>query len=188
MTFMDQNVTGSAEDKGPQAVIADRVGKIREARGMSRDKLAATLQDLGVDWTRLTVNRLEIGRRENITVTELLALCIALQVAPVDLLVPGHWTDQSYQVTPTASALAENVREWIRGEQILYGSRKVPESRFFTVLGQHQMPFAQWMPEDRQKRVLRRWVEQEEQDEANQRHLEEEEYRRHLEEGEAGQS
>ena len=50
------------------------------------------------------------------------------------------------------------------------------------------MPFAQWMPEDRQKRVLRRWVEQEEQDEANQRHLEEEEYRRHLEEGEAGQS
>jgi transcriptional regulator with XRE-family HTH domain len=187
MTFMDQYVTDSAENKSTQAVIADRVGKIREARGMSRDKLAAILQDLGVDWTRLTVNRLEIGRRENITVTELLALCIALQVAPVDLLVPGHWTNQSYQVTPRASAVAENVREWIRGEQLLYAGVSIPDTPFATVLTKDRMAFAQWMPEDRSKQVLRRWFDQDERDEELRRHLAEEE-RRHLQEGEADQS
>ena len=184
---MDQNVTDSAGRKGPQAVIADRVGKIREARGMTRDKLAATMQDLGIDWTRLTVNRLEIGRRENVTVTELLALCIALQVAPVDLLVPGHWTNQSYQVTPRASSTADQVRDWIRGEERFFGMRDVPGSPFVTPAGRDPMAIVQWMPEDRKKQVVRRWLEQAERDEANERHAEEQ-YRRHREEGEAGQS
>jgi transcriptional regulator with XRE-family HTH domain len=188
MTSMDQKSASSAKRMGPQAVIADRVGKIREARGMSRDKLAATLQDLGIDWTRLTVNRLEIGRRENITVTELLALCIALQVAPVDLLVPGHWTDQSYQVTPRASAVAENVREWIRGDELLYAGVRHPESPFVSPIHKDRMAFAQWMPVGRSKQVLRRWLDQDEKDQWIAEQEEARHQRRLDEEEESGQS
>jgi transcriptional regulator with XRE-family HTH domain len=162
MTVMDQNMASSALD--PQEVIGDRVRKIREARGMTRDKLAATLQDMGIDWTRLTVNRLEIGRRDNITVKELLALCLALDVAPVDLLVPAHLSDRSYQVAPKLTASAENVREWLRGEELISahtdpepGIPFIKPARVVDIAA-----FVQWMPEGRGRRVARKYFDEEE--------------------------
>jgi transcriptional regulator with XRE-family HTH domain len=160
---MDQNMASSALD--PQEIIGDRVRKIREARGMTRDKLAATLQDMGIDWTRLTVNRLEIGRRDNITVKELLALCLALDVAPVDLLVPGHLSDRDYQVAPKLTASAENVREWLRGEDLIFAYQDpdpdIPFRRPPRVVD--IAAFVQWMPEDRGRRVARRYFDEEDQ-------------------------
>lgn len=143
-------------------LIGERVEKIRMARGMTRDKLAATLQDMGLDWSRLTVNRLEIGRRENITVIELLALCTALDIAPVDLLVPAYLDDnQSYRVAPKASAAAINVREWIRGEQQLYWSTDTESDDVFAdpATPGDLAAFVQWMPADRARRVVRNYFE-----------------------------
>jgi transcriptional regulator with XRE-family HTH domain len=162
MIVMDQNMASGALD--PQEVIGDRVRKIREARGMTRDKLAATLQDMGIDWTRLTVNRLEIGRRDNITVKELLALCLALDVAPVDLLVPAHLSDRGYRVAPKLTARAENVREWLRGEDLVFaGPDPDPASPFRRPSRTADIAaFVQWMPEDRARRVARRYFEEEE--------------------------
>jgi transcriptional regulator with XRE-family HTH domain len=167
MTFMDQNMPSSALD--PQEVIGDRVRKIREARGMTRDKLAATLQDMGIDWTRLTVNRLEIGRRDNITVKELLALCLALDIAPVDLLVPAHLSDRDYRVAPKLTARAENVREWLRGEDLVFaGPDPDPAGPIFRTPSRTAdiAAFVQWMPEDRARRVARRYFEEEEEDQS----------------------
>jgi transcriptional regulator with XRE-family HTH domain len=143
-------------------LIGERVEKIRMARGMTRDKLAATLQDMGLDWSRLTVNRLEIGRRENITVIELLALCTALDIAPVDLLVPAYLDDnQSYRVAPKASAAVINVREWIRGEQQLYWATDTESDDIFAdpATPGDLAAFVQWMPEDRARRVVRNYFE-----------------------------
>jgi transcriptional regulator with XRE-family HTH domain len=159
MTIMDQKMTNSAGSINPHVLIGERVEKIRMARGMTRDKLAATLQDMGLDWSRLTVNRLEIGRRENITVIELLALCTALDIAPVDLLVPAYLENQSYRVAPKASAEASTVREWIRGEMQLYWSTDPkPGARFVGPDTAGELAaFVQWMPEDRARRVVRNY-------------------------------
>ena len=129
---------------------------------MTREKLAATLQDMGLDWSRLTVNRLEIGRRENVTVTELLALCVALDIAPVDLLVPAYLKHESYRVVPKGTASASNVREWVRGEMLLFLARD-PEPRqpgqTGVIFADPALPgdvaaFVQFMPEDRGRRVV----------------------------------
>jgi transcriptional regulator with XRE-family HTH domain len=157
MTTMDQKMASSAGPINPHVLIGERVEKIRMARGMTRDKLAATLQDMGLDWSRLTVNRLEIGRRENITVIELLALCTALDIAPVDLLVPAYLENQSYRVAPKASAAAVHVREWIRGEQVLYWSIDTGTWYAHPNTPGDLAAFVQWMPEDRARRVVRNY-------------------------------
>ena len=154
-------MANSAGPIDPHVLIGERVEKIRMARGMTRDKLAATLQDMGLDWSRLTVNRLEIGRRENITVIELLALCTALDIAPVDLLVPAYLENESYRVAPKASAAAIHVREWIRGEQQLYwATDKKPDTIFVSPATPGELAaFVQFMPEDRARRVVRNYFE-----------------------------
>jgi hypothetical protein len=80
----------------------------------------------------------------------------------VDLLVPAYLTNQGYRVAPRVSSWAGNVREWIRGEQVLYKARD-PEPR---QPGQTGMRFSspatpgdiasfvQFMPEDRARRVV----------------------------------
>jgi DNA-binding Xre family transcriptional regulator len=130
---------------------------------MTRDKLAATLQDMGLDWSRFTVNRLEIGRRENVSVIELLALCAALDISPVDLLVLAYLNGQLYRVAPRASALASNVREWIRGEKLLYASRdRDPDDLFEDPAKAADIAvFVQFMPEDRARRVVHEYFEAE---------------------------
>ena len=45
----------------------------------------------------------------------------------------------------------------------------VPGSPFVTPAGRDPLAIVQWMPEDRRKRVLRRWLDQDEKDEANRR-------------------
>ena len=46
-----------------------------------------------MDWTRIVVTKLETGRRQSVSVEELLALAYVLNVAPVHLLVP--WDDDA---------------------------------------------------------------------------------------------
>lgn len=82
------------------AVIAERVRSLRDAAGWSQADLAAAVDDLGVPWKRATVVNLEKrapnsrgagGGRDAVTVQELLALAIALDVPPPMLLAdPRH--------------------------------------------------------------------------------------------------
>jgi transcriptional regulator with XRE-family HTH domain len=77
------------------AVIAERVRSIRDSAGMSQSALAGKVAELGIPWKRSTVVNLETrapdsrGRgagRDVVTVQELLALAVALDVPPVWLL------------------------------------------------------------------------------------------------------
>jgi transcriptional regulator with XRE-family HTH domain len=106
---------------GPIDTLARRVRQVRARRELTAQQLADRLRELGVPWDRATVTKLETGRRQNVTLTEWLALARALEVAPVHLLVepegPGAAADaaEPYQVTPTETASREDARAWIRG-------------------------------------------------------------------------
>jgi hypothetical protein len=58
-----------------------------------------------------------------VTVDELLILALALNVAPVHLLVPPDDYEAPYPVTATVTAPNHRVRGWIRG---LYLLRRLP--------------------------------------------------------------
>lgn len=84
------------------AVIAKRVRTIRESAGMSQSNLADEVSELGISWKRSTVVNLETrapdsrGRgagRDAISVQELFALAVALDVPPVWLLADPESTD-----------------------------------------------------------------------------------------------
>lgn len=110
----------------PVPAIARRVKEIRLRRGLTAKQLGERLAALGVQWDRFTVANLENGKRQNVTVTELLALGEALNVAPVNLLVPPERrpTDEEdpYQVTPETAYGRWAVRQWVRGIRPLPGA------------------------------------------------------------------
>ncbi|MGW7440613.1 helix-turn-helix transcriptional regulator [Streptomyces sp. NPDC054849] len=103
----------------PVAAIAQRVKELRGRRGWSAAQLGEAVSKHGVRWDRFTVANLENGKRQSVSVQELLSLALALDVAPVNLLVPLD--DRPYQVTPTRAEPAGAVRAWIRGAEPLPG-------------------------------------------------------------------
>ncbi|MFF7690564.1 helix-turn-helix domain-containing protein [Streptomyces syringium] len=105
---------------GPVPTIALRVKELRGRRGWTAAQLGEALGKHGVRWDRFAVANLENGKRQNVTVQELIALALALDVAPVNLLVPLD--DRPYQLTPTRAEGADTVRAWVRGEEPLPGT------------------------------------------------------------------
>lgn len=76
-------------------VVADQVIRLRKRARLRRDQLADRCQELGAsDLTAATLANIETGRRDKatgkrrrrVTVEELLALALALEVPPVSLL------------------------------------------------------------------------------------------------------
>src|SRR5512133_1077734 len=101
----------------PTRIIGDRVAEVRNALGMTQEALAEAMRSVGIDWGRVVVAKLEKGIRPFVKVDEFLALCVVLEISPVDLLVPiSLGVYQPYQVAPKVAAAADNVREWVRGE------------------------------------------------------------------------
>lgn len=104
----------------PVATIAQRVKELRARRGWTAAQLGKELGKYDIRWDRFTVANLESGKRQNVTVNELFALALALDVAPTNLLVPLD--DRLYRITPTRTEDADTVRSWVRGEQPLPGT------------------------------------------------------------------
>jgi transcriptional regulator with XRE-family HTH domain len=96
---------------------AARVREVRKRRGWQPADLASRCAELG--------RRSGGKRRRAVTVDELLALALALNVAPVHLLVPPDDSDEPYQITQTVTATSRfNARAWIRGVFPLSGDRR----------------------------------------------------------------
>jgi transcriptional regulator with XRE-family HTH domain len=142
--------------------IVERVAAIRRYKGLTQEDLAERMRDLGIDWQRVVVAKLESGRRSYLTVEELLAVCVILEISPTDLLVPRELKDdQPYLVTPNATARATNAREWVRGSDPLftrvYPEPELPESTpFAPPTGKISDPTG-WMPTSRAEEVNRRY-------------------------------
>jgi transcriptional regulator with XRE-family HTH domain len=160
---MEQSRKKARRRKGlmdPTRIIGDRVAEVRDARGMTQEALAQAMRDVGIDWGRVVVAKLEKGIRPFVKVDEFLALCVVLEICPVDLLVPidlGEY--QPYRVAPTVAATAGNVREWVSGDDLLIAIPK-PEPPIYkpaTLLNS-----IRWMPADRANRVAERYFRKKE--------------------------
>lgn len=115
-------------------IAAARIREVRRKRGLTAAQLAKRCADIGAsEITAQSVSNIETGRRDKegrrrrfVTVDELVALAVALEVAPVHLLsqalppeelpLPGAWKG-----APNAEGLALVWRNYIKGEQALPG-------------------------------------------------------------------
>ncbi|MGW3656471.1 helix-turn-helix domain-containing protein [Streptomyces sp. NPDC005151] len=70
------------------ARVAGEVRRFRTKRGMSAQQLADRCAEVGHAVPRSVISNLENGRRESITLAELLTLARALRVSPVSLVFP----------------------------------------------------------------------------------------------------
>jgi transcriptional regulator with XRE-family HTH domain len=75
------------------------IRRYREERRMSAEHLAEAISTLGLRYTRTQVSNLETGRRESITVGELMAFAAVLEVPPALLLFPIG-TDNPVPILP----------------------------------------------------------------------------------------
>lgn len=83
---------------------------------MTAQALAAAMQELGVSWSRTTVTKVETRQRE-VTVEELVALSLALNVPLGVLLIPP--STESLPLTPEIETTPYWAWIWLLGEQPL---------------------------------------------------------------------
>lgn len=76
-----------------------RVRELRKAARLSGPALADRLNKLDINWTRTTVAKFETFQRQSLTVQELLALALALDVSPV-LLIADPRDEGLVPITP----------------------------------------------------------------------------------------
>lgn len=112
--------------------------QLREQRKLTIAGLAARCAALGAPALTAQVLYKMEGVRDGtkrhpraVTVDELLTLALALNVAPVHLLVPVDGDTEPYQVTSTETAERARVRAWIRGNVTLAAFPLVADSRQF---------------------------------------------------------
>jgi transcriptional regulator with XRE-family HTH domain len=70
-------------------LVADQVRHYRKARGMSAQNLSDACADLGLPIHRSVIANFENGRRANLDLGELFVIALALDVAPITLMLPG---------------------------------------------------------------------------------------------------
>lgn len=117
----------------PTQVVAHRVRELRREHGWSAQALAdrcaaAGMPHLGRD----VLANLEAGRRDSVSIDEVLCLAVVLDVAPIDLFVPPSKTMEhhkygevdlsGYRVTPTQTVTPlTSVRGFVVGKHPLHG-------------------------------------------------------------------
>lgn len=85
---------------------------------MGQAELAQRVSDLGVPLRVNSISRLENGTRVA-DVAELLALAVALDVAPNRLLLTADANDEAVELTPNLSVAARWAWRWAAGDQPL---------------------------------------------------------------------
>lgn len=100
----------------PNEIVAKRVAEVRRRRGWTAEQLAQKCRDVGAEnFTTAKVNNIET-RRSRVTVDELCVLARALDVAPVNLVIPPDMgSDEGYAITATVGLGAGRIRQWFRG-------------------------------------------------------------------------
>lgn len=149
-------MTEDADDRVPSDHLAETLKKVRRQRSWSTKALAERCAELGAPQiTASVLMNIESGRKGNdgrrrrsVTVEELLALASALEVPPVDLLVPEDLADDgAYSITPELTVRASVARDWISGQGFL----KTPETTA------ELAEAIRWMPQTRAGKVVRAW-------------------------------
>lgn len=130
---MTQRETTGTWEPTPTQVVAQRVRELRTRHGWSAQALAERCADAGMPHlVRDVIANLEAGRRETVTIDEVMVLAFVLNVAPVDLFVPPDNTVEhhkhgtvaltGYAVTPNRlQTPLSSVRGFVVGQNPLPG-------------------------------------------------------------------
>jgi transcriptional regulator with XRE-family HTH domain len=103
----------------PVRVVARRVAELRRRKDIKATELGERLTALGVKWDRFTVANLESGRRQNLTIPELFALAVALDVPFLALLTPH---DGRVQIVSGDAVDPVGFVAWADGTRALNGT------------------------------------------------------------------
>jgi transcriptional regulator with XRE-family HTH domain len=104
-------------DMNIDEMVGARVRDYRKAAGMGQETLATEVQErTGVGMSRTTVVRIERGERP-VTVTELAALALTLNVAPAALVTPVERRDDALELTPKHTTTPARAYFWWTGLQ-----------------------------------------------------------------------
>ncbi len=109
----------SKDTQAPSGVLAGQLPAIRARRQLSAEALAKRVKALGGGLDRAAISKIETGAR-GVSLDEALLLAVALDVAPLHLFVPRD-DAQPVALTPSLTASAPQVRQWVRGQQPLPG-------------------------------------------------------------------
>lgn len=102
--------------RGPSWYAAENV---RAWRGKeTQERLATRVAQLGVTMNRSILANIESHRREELTVEEVFAFALALNMSPTNLVLPNDEATE-VAVTPTVTEYPFFVRLWIYGERRL---------------------------------------------------------------------
>jgi hypothetical protein len=90
-----EGVGQEGEAMTPTQAVVHWMRALRKSREWSGARLAREMTEIGVAWNRGVVAKLETGRRETVSVDELVALARAFNVSPLTPLsgVAGHSRD-----------------------------------------------------------------------------------------------
>lgn len=117
------------------AALAARVRDLRLSTGLSQVELGERMTEMGVEWSRTTVAKLESGRRESVSVEELYALAQVFDVPLVWLLADPQSgrpvaISEGVEVDPWTALL------WLTGFQPLGGRGGSAWSSAYNALSQ----------------------------------------------------
>lgn len=91
------------------ATVASQMRKYRRERKISTQRLAVMTAELGMEIPRSVLANFESGRRETVTVAELLILAYALDVTPAMLLIPSG----EAEILPGITWPSEKAAHWL---------------------------------------------------------------------------
>lgn len=108
------------EKKNPLGPVGEQVRanveRIRTARGLTKKELADRTQELGRPVPPLGVSRIEAGTRR-VDADDLVALAEALNVGPLDLLLPSKANDEPFSLTSEHAVSSRTAWQWALGER-----------------------------------------------------------------------
>jgi transcriptional regulator with XRE-family HTH domain len=138
----------------PSSYVGRQVRHFRAIRGMSQQRLADRLAELGVPgWSQTKITKIEQDKQQ-VLVDDLFALALALDVSPLYLLTPRPGYDEEDNALMVAidggkvARWPRDVRQWIRGVRPLLNrgdyrdDDAAAEGRRFYLLG--SQPLSEW--------------------------------------------
>jgi transcriptional regulator with XRE-family HTH domain len=95
-------------------MVASQVRRYRTERGMSAQALADRCEQLGFAIPRPVLSNLENGRRESVSLAEVLVLAAALDVPPIELALPLG-VQEEIEILPGLVAPTWDAARWVEG-------------------------------------------------------------------------
>lgn len=99
-------------------MIAREIRRHRDRQKLSAQQLADRTAEFGMPIPRNVLANLESGRRDMITVAEVLVLAAALSVSPLELIAPAGY-DSEIELLPGRKVDPLQASRWIDGQLVL---------------------------------------------------------------------